>query len=210
MLYSKIPQQCWFLIYIQNTSMLQNCILPGSVPDISKRLLGIHYRTVRAESSPLLVSVFKYLGIVMLAQITYELYNICVSLNVESGSGTNSMVSSTLTFVDENYVIVEERDQSVELENLDLSDGRVELEQDSENENVDARSSTNERSSKASQRHSSVKCPLCLSSGNWLAATECGHVFCYECILDYLNEKDDCPICRCLVRPHRVVPLLNV
>ena len=40
------------------------------------------------------------------------------------------------------------------------------------------------------------KCTLCLEPMKDPSSTTCGHTFCFTCILDWLGEKQECPLCR--------------
>lgn len=54
------------------------------------------------------------------------------------------------------------------------------------------------------------KCTLCLEPFKDPSVTTCGHVFCWECIQDWVREKAECPLCRGEVRLSKVLALRGV
>lgn len=55
----------------------------------------------------------------------------------------------------------------------------------------------------------SNKCALCMELAVDLSATQCGHLFCWVCILNWLDERQICPICRESIKKSRVIRLQN-
>ncbi|KAK0550117.1 peroxisome biogenesis factor 10 [Tilletia horrida] len=58
-----------------------------------------------------------------------------------------------------------------------------------------------------------LRCTLCMEQrtpekGN-SAVTECGHVFCWDCITNWAREKPECPLCRQSLVPSRLLPVYN-
>ncbi len=53
----------------------------------------------------------------------------------------------------------------------------------------------------------SVKCPLCLEACRGATSTQCGHIFCWECVCAWLCDSVECPVCRCTVQSQQLICL---
>lgn len=58
-----------------------------------------------------------------------------------------------------------------------------------------------------------LKCTLCMEKREpekgTSAVTECGHVFCWDCIVGWAREKPECPLCRQSLNPSHILPIYN-
>jgi peroxin-10 len=54
-----------------------------------------------------------------------------------------------------------------------------------------------------------LRCALCLETRKNTSVTPCGHLFCWNCILEWVQTQQICPLCRERVMPSRVVLLQN-
>uniref|UniRef100_A0A182VT35 RING-type E3 ubiquitin transferase n=1 Tax=Anopheles minimus TaxID=112268 RepID=A0A182VT35_9DIPT len=72
---------------------------------------------------------------------------------------------------------------------------------------ISARSVSGKLSSGAALR--SQNCALCMDTTQDISVTQCGHLFCWHCILNWLDKRQICPICRETIKKTRVVRLQN-
>lgn len=53
-------------------------------------------------------------------------------------------------------------------------------------------------------------CTLCLEERTDSCSTECGHLFCWSCIVGWGREKAECPLCRQSLNLGRLLPIYNL
>ena len=54
-----------------------------------------------------------------------------------------------------------------------------------------------------------LNCPLCLNERNETICTPCGHLFCLECLVEWMRVRSECPLCRTRCPINACTPLLN-
>uniref|UniRef100_A0ACD5YRP2 Uncharacterized protein n=1 Tax=Avena sativa TaxID=4498 RepID=A0ACD5YRP2_AVESA len=142
---------------------------------LSKRGAGIHYVFIGKPMNQR--PRYQILGIFLLIQLCIlgaerlrrsNLSSIASSINqISSGSYPSSTGRSVPVLNEDGNIIT------------DIRHGKA----------VDLASGSEVSSSKS-------KCTLCLSTRQNPTSTTCGHVFCWNCIMEWCNEKPECPLCR--------------
>lgn len=65
------------------------------------------------------------------------------------------------------------------------------------------------KSSNPEPKNGDPKCVLCLDYLKNVSLTQCGHLFCWECIMEWLGQREECPICREPLKQSRIIFLQN-
>uniref|UniRef100_A0A182NVE8 RING-type E3 ubiquitin transferase n=1 Tax=Anopheles dirus TaxID=7168 RepID=A0A182NVE8_9DIPT len=72
---------------------------------------------------------------------------------------------------------------------------------------VSARSTINRprsASGSGAETGATRNCALCMDTTQDISVTQCGHLFCWHCILNWLEKRQVCPICREAIKKTRV------
>ncbi len=54
------------------------------------------------------------------------------------------------------------------------------------------------------------QCVLCMEKFKDISVTQCGHLFCWKCITQYLESNNECPQCRKRTSPNQVIYIQNI
>uniref|UniRef100_A0A914V6G6 RING-type E3 ubiquitin transferase n=1 Tax=Plectus sambesii TaxID=2011161 RepID=A0A914V6G6_9BILA len=71
-------------------------------------------------------------------------------------------------------------------------------------------SNVEEAPQRRSLTNRAFQCSVCLETAKAPACTPCGHLFCWDCVIEQAALSGTCPHCRATVAPSRVVPLFNL
>lgn len=75
----------------------------------------------------------------------------------------------------------------------------------------DPRSPTSAAAAEEAQEAVTGRCSLCLGARNVPTATKCGHMFCWQCVSDWIASREGsdcvCPLCRQEIDMRTLVPL---
>mmetsp|Transcript_31970 Transcript_31970/g.33204 ORF Transcript_31970/g.33204 Transcript_31970/m.33204 type:complete len:333 (-) Transcript_31970:48-1046(-) len=174
-------------LYIQGVKEIEICLLfiISKYYDIADLLFGSYFKCSR-DAKPLLTdSAYKVLGFTLLYSILYRFWvyskkkyqeakRICASEERDSSINELSI----------------EKDMITKL-NAKKNDHQSITEKEG---STDTKDKEGKQSSKP--MFSELECLLCLEVVNSPTTTFCGHVFCWKCITDYLQENPKCPKCR--------------
>ena len=59
-----------------------------------------------------------------------------------------------------------------------------------------------------SSENNSLECIICLSSPKLPVATQCGHIFCWHCLRNWLDTQRQliCPVCKNGIEINFIIP----
>ncbi|BFU20410.1 zinc finger domain containing protein [Entamoeba histolytica] len=88
-------------------------------------------------------------------------------------------------------------------EKEETQDNQKEIPEEKEEKTEDVEKSTKETG------QNQFECLICLDTAQNAVVTQCGHMFCWECLREWLTRQETCPICKSKVTVDSVIPIYN-
>ena len=190
----------------------------GSYYHLSKRLFGLRYIFSRNLPPSEQRVGYEVLGVLLVLQIAAQAY-----LHVQNTVTSVLPTEGSSAFLDDGVEIgLQSHQQDQQIENLeDFPQSRKNIETSrnriSSTTHTPLPSSSLPRYDLSDpsclawlQPKQQRKCTLCLEPMKDPSSTTCGHTFCFTCILDWLGEKQECPLCRQRVLSQHGRSFMNV
>ncbi|KAG8220127.1 Pex12 amino terminal region-domain-containing protein, partial [Butyriboletus roseoflavus] len=173
--------------------------LRGTYYDLTKRVLGIQHVSSTPENPLVRLPSYSLLGILILIRLLYRLIHYLRSRAhdaAEKSRGKRNFDETREMFIDDRLV-------STMLEHVDPETVPVKPAEEDENTVLDV-------SAIPARARAGRTCTLCLEERTDSCATECGHLFCWNCIVGWGREKAECPLCRQGLNLTRLLPIYNL
>lgn len=176
----------------------------GSYYHLSKRLFGLRYIFSKRLAPSQQRVGYEVLGVLLVLQIVVQAY-----LHVQNTITTALPTEGSSAFLDDGVEIGLQSHQGTQ-EASDLLEPSKPMERaDTSRNRISVTTHTPLPTSSLPrydlsdpsclawlQPKQQRKCTLCLEPMKDPSSTTCGHTFCFTCILDWLGEKQECPLCR--------------
>ena len=186
----------------------------GAYYQLSKRLWGLRYIfTKRIAPSEARVG-YEVLGVLLVLQMSVQAWlHLHSTLRAPAPANANAMSGGSAVEVSpgpnayssNNELLFESSATSGYVQHSSTEVGRTTHTQVLNKPRYDLRE--NEKVMGWIKGAQNRKCTLCLEDLKDPSVVSCGHVFCWECIGDWVREKAECPLCRRDVLAQHILPL---
>ncbi|KAI0757374.1 Pex12 amino terminal region-domain-containing protein [Daedaleopsis nitida] len=172
--------------------------LRGTYYNLVKRLLGLKYISAIPENPNVRPPSYAILGVLLAVRLLHRAIGY-----LRSRSSMDSRdAKGKRTTDDEHDIFIDDRRVSALLETANEDAPPLPAEED-ERTILDV-------SKIALEIRAGRNCTLCLEERTASCATDCGHLFCWDCIVGWGREKAECPLCRQSLNLTSLLPVYNL
>ncbi|TDL28878.1 hypothetical protein BD410DRAFT_781435 [Rickenella mellea] len=179
----------------------------GTYHDIVRRLLGVRNISSIPDDPNTRPPSYSLLGILLTIRLVYRLTKAVQGL-IPSVSGDH--VQSEKSIGKQAVPAAQEADTTIDGVSLSIILSSV---QDDSAPTIPAEEDERtalDFASVPNELRSGRNCTLCLEERTGTCSTECGHLFCWTCIVGWGRGKAECPLCRQTLNLQRLIPIYNL
>ncbi|KAF4623422.1 hypothetical protein D9613_002024 [Agrocybe pediades] len=172
--------------------------LKGTYYNVIKRLMGIQHLSSTPHDPHTRPPSYSLLGIMIMIRLLHrflQLYRTTHSDGLSKAQQKSISSASRDIFIDDRPVSA-------------LLDHN--LESDEAKPAEDDKRTALDVATIPGELRASRNCTLCLEERTDSCSTECGHLFCWNCIVGWGREKPECPLCRQSLSLDKLLPIYNL
>ncbi|KAM5532750.1 hypothetical protein V8D89_013547 [Ganoderma adspersum] len=175
--------------------------LRGTYYNLAKRLLGIKYISAVPENPNARPPSYALLGILLGVRLLHRALSYLRSRSTKADSANGK---GKRTAEGDDEIFIDDRRVSTMLETAaHIEDAPPLPAEEDERTILDV-------SKIPPAVRAGRNCTLCLEERTASCATDCGHLFCWNCIVGWGREKAECPLCRQSLNLASLLPVYNL
>ncbi|CUA72363.1 Peroxisome biogenesis factor 10 [Rhizoctonia solani] len=189
--------------------------LTGTYYNLTKRVLGVRHVSSTLPDPNARPPSYSFLGILMCIRLLHRLYTLLDKQLKSLEPPPPVQPTNALTLSDSQPLLIP-RDTDIQQHRY-IDSRRVTeiLQKQAESSEITPDAETDEFTSLyVAGIHPGLRagrrCALCLEERTATTSTECGHLFCWSCIVGWGDEKAECPLCRQSLKTTRLLPVYNL